>query len=77
MKDLKEEIVDNNEIMNIVNEKKVLVREDKYKNVSIKGLKKDCADKIIELEEALLDYIGKNDLKTLQTGFPDKWKDII
>ena len=28
----------------------------------------------MELEEALLDYMGENDLKILKTGFPDKWK---
>ena len=43
-----------------------------YKNASIKDLKKDYPDKIVELEEALLDYMGENDLKILKTGFPDK-----
>ena len=28
----------------------------------------------MELEEALLDYMGENDLKILKTGFPDKCK---
>ena len=37
-------------------------------------MKKDYPDKINELEEALLNYIGENDLKILKTGFPDKWK---
>ena len=40
LKDLKEEIVDNDEILNIVNEIKLLVKEEKYRNVSIKDLKK-------------------------------------
>ena len=31
-------------------------------------------EEIENLEEALLDYIGENDLKILKTGFPDKWK---
>ena len=56
LKDLKEEIVDNDEILNIVNE---IVEENK----TIKDLKKDYPDKIKNLEEALLDYMGKNDLK--------------
>ena len=74
MKDFEEEIVDNVEILNIVNEIKMLIKEDKYKNDSIKVLKKGYPDKINELEEALLDYMGENDLKILKTGFPDKWK---
>ena len=65
LKDLKEEIVDNDEILNIINE---IVEEDK----TIKDLKKDYPDKIEKLEEALIDYIGENDLKILKTGFPDK-----
>ena len=67
LKDLKGEIVDNDEILNIVNE---IVEEDK----TIKDLKKDYADKIKNLEEALLNYMGENDFKNLKTGFLDKWK---
>ena len=74
LKDFEEEIIDNDEILNLVNEIKMLIKEDKYKNDSIKDLKKDYPDKINELEEALLDYMGENDLKILKTGFPDKWK---
>ena len=67
MKDLKKEIVDNDEILDIVNE---IVEDDR----TIKDLKKDYPDEINKLEEALLDYMGENDLKILKTGFPDKWK---
>ena len=74
LKDFEEEIVDNDEILNIVNEIKMLIKENKYKNDSIKDLKKDYPDKINELEEDLLDYMGENDLKILKTEFPDKWK---
>ena len=74
LKDLKEKVVVNNEILNIVNKIKLLVKEDKYKKFSIKDLKKDYQDKIDELEEVLLNYMGKNDLNTLKTGFPEKWK---
>ena len=63
MKGFEEEIVDNDEILNIVKEIKLLVKEDKYKNDSIKGLKKDYPDEINEIEEALLNYMGENDLK--------------
>ena len=52
----------------------MLITEDKYKNDSIKDLKKDYPDKIKELEQALLDYMGENDLKILKTGFPEKRK---
>ena len=67
LKNLKEEIVDSDEIFIIINE---IVEEGK----TIKDLKKDNPDEIIKLEDALLDYIGENDLKILKTGFPDKWK---
>ena len=39
---------------------------------SISTLKKKYPNKIIELEEAFLDYVGENDLKILKTEFPDK-----
>ena len=48
---------------------------DKNKrNKSISDLKKKYPDKIIELEEAFLDYMGENDLEILKTEFPDKWR---
>ena len=67
LKNLKEEKVDNDEILDIVNKR---VEKDK----TIKDLKKDYPNEIKRLEEALLDYIGENDLKILKTGFHDKWK---
>ena len=67
LKSLKEEIVDKDEILNIVNE---IVEENK----NFKDLKKDHPDKIKNLEEAPLIYMGENDLKISKTGFPDKWK---
>ena len=74
LKNFEEEIVDNYEILNIINEIKTLITENKYKNDSIDVLKKDHPDKINELEKALLNYMGENNLDTLKTGFPDKWK---
>ena len=74
LKDLEGEIVDNDEILNTVNEIKLIIKEDKYKNDSIKDLKKDYPDKIKKLEEALINFMGENDLKLLKTEFPDKWK---
>ena len=53
--------------MNIVNE---VIEEDK----TIKDLKKYYPDKIKNLEETLLNYMGENDLKTLKTEFPGRWK---
>ena len=67
MKNLKEEIVDNDEILNIIN---AIIEDDK----TIKDLEKDYPNEIKNLEEALLDYMGENDLKILKVGFPDKWK---
>ena len=74
MKDFEEEIVDNDEILKIVSQIKVLITEDKFKNDSIKDLKKDYSNEIKNLEEALLNYMGENDLKLLKTRFPDEWK---
>ena len=67
LKDLREEIIDNEEILNTVKER---IEGDK----AIKDLKKDYPDKIKNLEQALFVYMGENDLKILKTGFPDKWK---
>ena len=67
LKNLKNEIVDNDEILDIVNK---IVEEDK----TIKDSKKDYPDEIKNLEEALLNYIGENDLKILKTGSSDEWK---
>ena len=70
MKNLKE-IVDNDEILNIVNEMKILIKEDRYKNDSIKNFKRDYPDEIEKLEEAFLNYMGECHLKILKTEFPD------
>ena len=72
LEDFEKEVVDNDEILNIVDEIKRLITENKYENDSIKDLKKDYLDKIKELEEALLEYMGENDLRKSKTGFPDK-----
>ena len=69
LKDFKEENADNDEILKIVDE---IVEEDK----TIKDLKKDYPDKVRNLDEALLDFLGESNLKILQTGFPDKWKHL-
>ena len=67
--DLRTEIVDNDEILKIIYE---IIEEDK----TIKDLKKDYPIEIKNLEEALLNYMGENDLKILKRGFPDNWKYI-
>ena len=61
MKYFEEELVDKDEILNIV--KKILNTEDKYNNHSIKDLEKIYPEKIEKLAEALLEYMGENDLK--------------
>ena len=66
---MKEEYVSNDEILNIVNE---IVEDDK----TIEDLKEIYPDKINELEEALLDYMGEHDLKIIKTEFLDKWKHL-
>ena len=72
LQDFEEEIVDNDEILNIVNETKMLITERKYKNDSVKDLMRDYPDEMEKLEEALLNYMGENDLKLLNTELPDK-----
>ena len=67
LKKLKEESVDNDEILNIVNK---IVEEDR----TIKDLRKDYPEEVKKLDEALLNHMGENDLKILKTGFPDTWK---
>ena len=67
LENLKKEIDDNDEILNIVDK----IEED---DRTIEDLKKDYPEEIKNLEKALLDYMGENDLKILKTGFPDKWK---
>ena len=67
LKNLKEEIVDNNYTLNIVTD------IGEYKR-TIKDIKKDYPDKINEVEEALLIYIGENHLEILKAGFLDNWK---
>ena len=65
---MRDENVENDEIVNTVNE----IGEE---NRTIEDLKKQYPDKIIKLEEALLNYKGNNDLKDLKTEFPDnRWK---
>ena len=51
MKNLKRESVDNDEILKLVNEIKILFKEHIYNNDSIKDLKKDYPDKIEKVEE--------------------------
>ena len=67
LNNLKEEIEDFDEILDIVNK---IAEEDK----TIKNLKKDYPEEFKNLEESLLNYMGEIDLKFLKTGFPDKWK---
>ena len=67
LKNVKKEIADNDEILNIVNK---IIEDDR----TINDKKKYYPEEIKNLEEALLDYMGENDLKILKTGFPDEWK---
>ena len=73
LKDLKKEVIGDDKILNIIIELENLIDKTK-RNQSIGTLKKKYPDKINELEEALLEYMGENSLKLLKTQFPDKWK---
>ena len=77
LKDFKDEIVDNDEILDIVSK----IEENYTEEIpnleddrTIKNLKKYYPEEIENLEEALLNHMGENDLKILKRGFPDKWK---
>ena len=78
LKDFKNEIFDNDEILDIVSKieknytEEILNLEEDERTV--KNLKKYYPEEIEILEEALLNYRGENNLKILKTGFPDKWK---
>ena len=75
---MKEETVDEDEILNVVNEIKLLFEEDKYIFDYFIDLKKDNPDKSEKIEGAFFNYMGENDLKILKTKFPDfKWKYLL
>ena len=65
MKNLEEETLEHEELLNIANE---LGEED----TTIEELKKYYPNKTEKLNEALLNYMGENDLKNLKTEFPEK-----
>ena len=71
MKSFIEKIVEKDEILNIVNEIKIIIREIRYNIDSIKDFKKDYPDKFIKSEEAVIKYIAENDPKILKTEIPD------
>ena len=53
--------------------KKEMVDNDEILDI-VNKIEENYPEEIENLEEALLIYIGENDLKILKTGFPDKWK---
>ena len=65
LKSLKEESVDNDEILNFV-------KENGEEHRTFKDLKKDYPNNIEKIEEALLNYMGENNPKILKTRFLDK-----
>ena len=70
-----DEFVGNDERINILNDIKLINKEDMFYNDSFKDIKKEDPDKIKKLEEASLNYMGKNDFKNLKTEVLDiKWK---
>ena len=54
MENFIEEIVDDVEILKNADEIKVLIKEDRYNNDSLKDLRKEYPDKSAKLEETLL-----------------------
>ena len=71
LKDLEDEVVDNDEILNIVSEINKIFKKDRYNNNSIKDIKKVYTNDKEKTEEALLRYIAENNPIILKTKFPD------
>ena len=65
-------LVDNSN-KTLKNLKKEIVGSDVMLNI-VNKIEENYPEEIENLEEALLNYMGENDLKILKTGFPDKWK---
>ena len=63
---MKKEVIGDDKILNIIIELETLIDKTK-RNQSISTLKKKYPDKITELEETLLIYMGELDLKILKT----------
>ena len=74
MIDFEDEVVDNDEMLNSVNEIKIILKENRYGIDSIQDWKKDYPNEIEKSEESLLNCMGENDLKLIKMDFPDKWK---
>ena len=68
LKNLKKDVIGDDNILNIINEIENLIDKTK-RNQSISILKKKYPDKINELEEALLNYMAEHDLKILKKNF--------
>ena len=69
LNDLKEEIFDKDEILDIVDKiEKENLNSEEDDDMTIENLKKYYPKKIENLEEVLQDYMGGNDLKILKTG---------
>ena len=54
----------------------MVIKEDLYKNDSIKDLKKEYKNEIEKLEEASIEYMGESDLKIPKTETPAIWKNL-
>ena len=63
---MKKENVDVDEIVNIVNELKIKIKEDRYIKDTNIDLKKDFPGENEKPEDALNNYISKNGLKFLK-----------
>ena len=70
----KKETVDNDEMLKIVNEIKILTKEHRFKNRFVKDLKKDFPREIGKLEEALNKYISEKNHQIMKKLLRDEWK---
>ena len=74
MKNLEDEVVDNDERLNIVSGRKIITKEDRYNESIRDSKKKNYPDKFEELDETLLIFLGENDPEVFLIEFIDKWK---
>ena len=71
-----EQLIYNDEIINIVNEIKILMKEGRYNYDSFKNLKKKDQDKTGKSEDALTIYKREKSLKILKPEFPQEEKTL-
>ena len=74
---MKKETVGDDKILNIFNERKILISKGRYNIDAFEDRKREFPDNFENLEEALSNYTSENDLKSLKTYSLIKWNFLI